>query len=75
MEDTKVFEGTVIFFKKNYGFIEWQIDTVKQTDLFVHFSDIAIEGYKTLKGGQKVSFEIGKNKNDKPKAINVKVLA
>ena len=39
---------------KGYGFIEVE----GQRDLFVHFSAIAKEGYKTLAEGQKVTFEI-----------------
>ena len=30
-------------------------------DLFVHWSNIEMEGYKTLKAGQSVSFTIGEN--------------
>ena len=50
--------GTVKWFdsKKGYGFIEAEGDK----DIFVHFSEIAEEGYKFLKDGQKVEFEIEK---------------
>ena len=50
-------EGTVKWFddrKKNYGFIEREVGE----DLFVHFSNIEGEGFKTLKQGEKVSFEV-----------------
>lgn len=40
---------------KGYGFI---IEDGKTEDLFAHFSAIQMEGYKTLKAGQPVSFEI-----------------
>ena len=40
---------------KGYGFI---IEDGKTEDLFAHFSAIQMEGYKTLKAGQAVSFEI-----------------
>ena len=71
-----VYFGTVIFFSntKNYGFLAWEKDGVKQEDMFVHFSDIVCEGFKTLKKDQKVSFEIGKNNNGDPKATNVIVV-
>ena len=48
--------GTVKWFNnsKGYGFIVEEGDT---EDLFAHFSSIQMEGYKTLKAGQKVSFE------------------
>ena len=72
--DSKVYYGTVCWFdsKKGYGFISWSIDGVAQRDLFTHFSDVACEGFKTLTKDQKVSFELGLNKNNAPKAINVK---
>ncbi len=49
-------EGTVKWFdaKKGYGFIE----TEEQGDVFVHFSVIETEGYRTLNEGEKVSIEI-----------------
>ncbi len=49
-------EGTVKWFsnEKGYGFIERE----DGDDLFVHFSEIQIEGFKTLNEGQKVEFEV-----------------
>ena len=49
-------EGTVKWFsnEKGYGFIERE----DGDDVFVHFSQIAQDGYKTLEQGQRVSFEI-----------------
>ncbi len=49
-------EGTVKWFsnEKGYGFIEHD----GGDDVFVHFSEIDQEGYKTLEQGQKVSFEV-----------------
>ena len=48
--------GTVKWFsnEKGYGFIERE----EGEDLFVHFSEINCEGYKTLNQGQVVEFEI-----------------
>ena len=40
---------------KGYGFV---IEDGKTEDLFAHFSAIQMEGYKTLKAGQRVNFEI-----------------
>jgi CspA family cold shock protein len=40
---------------KGYGFI---IEDGKSEDLFAHFSAITMEGYKTLKAGQPVHFNI-----------------
>lgn len=74
-KELKTHYGTVIFFKKTYGFIEWDLEGQNQIDMFVHWSDISQEnGYKTLYSGQKVSFQIGNNLRDQPKALNVTVL-
>jgi len=44
---------------KGYGFvIEDGKEDGKTEDLFAHFSAIQMEGYKTLKAGQRVNFEI-----------------
>ena len=49
-------EGTVKWFsnEKGYGFIERE----GGDDVFVHFSAIAMDGFKTLAEGQEVEFEI-----------------
>ncbi len=49
--------GAVKWFdeKKGYGFIEGQ----DGCDIFVHFSDIQEEGFKTLEEGQSVEYEEG----------------
>ena len=49
--------GTVKWFNnaKGYGFLT---PDQGQQDVFVHFSAIDMDGYKTLKEGQKVQFEI-----------------
>jgi len=52
--------------KKGYGFIESE----EGEDIFVHFSAIQGDGFKTLKEGQAVEFE--KNAGPKgPQAANV----
>ena len=40
---------------KGYGFI---VEDGKTEDLFAHYSAIKMDGYKTLKAGQPVNFEI-----------------
>ncbi|MBT2635214.1 cold shock-like protein CspB [Bacillus sp. ISL-26] len=61
-------EGKVKWFnsEKGFGFIE--VDG--QDDVFVHFSAIQGEGFKTLEEGQTVSFEIVEG-NRGPQAANV----
>jgi len=62
--------GTVKWFNnaKGYGFIR----TEEGNEVFVHYTGIASEGYKTLDEGQKVSFEI--TEGDKgPNATNVQL--
>ncbi|ABO48586.1 cold-shock DNA-binding protein family [Desulforamulus reducens MI-1] len=49
-------KGTVKWFnaEKGYGFIE----TEEGSDVFVHFSAITGDGFKTLEEGQRVSFNV-----------------
>lgn len=72
----KRYTGTVIWFdnRKGFGFILWEKDGVAQTDLFVHFSDIVSQGFKTLHKDQKISFALGVNKKEQPKATEVTVV-
>jgi CspA family cold shock protein len=74
MTDSNVKYGSVVFFdpKKGYGFLKPDDDTAN--DIFVHFSDVAAEGFKTLYKDQRVSYEVGLNKRGQPKATNVTVL-
>ncbi|WP_280769226.1 cold-shock protein [Salipaludibacillus daqingensis] len=61
-------EGTVKWFnaEKGFGFIEVE----GQDDVFVHFSAIQGEGFKSLDEGQKVTFEIEEGQRG-PQATNV----
>lgn len=64
--------GTVKWFnaEKGYGFISCD---ECGTDVFVHFSAIQIDGFKTLTEGQKVTFdtEPDPKNSDKLRAVNV----
>ena len=63
--------GTVKFFnaEKGYGFIARD----GGDDVFVHFSQIEGEGYRTLQQGQTVEFEIGPGRKG-DEARNVRVV-
>ncbi len=67
--------GTVKWFnnEKGYGFLA---NDEGGDDVFVHFSSIMIDGFKTLKEGQKVTFDIEDDpKNpDKMRAANVQIV-
>ena len=62
-------EGTVKWFnpEKGYGFIS-QNDG---EDLFVHFSEIKMDGFKTLDEGAAVQFDATTGQNGKLQASNV----
>ncbi|ADH99927.1 MULTISPECIES: cold-shock protein [Salisediminibacterium] len=61
-------QGTVKWFnaEKGFGFIEVE----GQDDVFVHFSAIQGEGFKTLEEGQAVTFDIEQGQRG-PQAANV----
>lgn len=65
--------GTVKWFnaEKGFGFIS---NDNGGGDVFVHFSAIQTEGFKTLEEGQKVSFETETDPKDsrKLRAVNVR---
>ena len=61
--------GTVKWFseRKGFGFI---VPDESGEELFVHHSDIKMDGYTTLNDGQKVEYEIGEGEKG-PRATNV----
>ncbi|GAA3932148.1 cold-shock protein [Litoribacillus peritrichatus] len=63
--------GKVKFFNesKGFGFIEQE----NGPDVFVHFSSIQSDGFKTLAEGQQVEFTVGQGQKG-PQAENVKPL-
>ncbi|WP_053017571.1 cold-shock protein [Staphylococcus haemolyticus] len=64
--------GTVKWFNAEKGFCF--IEREDGSDVFVHFSGIAGEGYKTLEEGQKVDFDITGGQRGE-QATNVVVLS
>jgi cold shock protein len=65
-------QGTVKFFnaEKGFGFIARD----GEGDLFVHFSSIQTDGFKTLNEGDTVEFEVGQGRKGE-EAQNVRVVA
>ena len=63
--------GTVKWFdnQKGYGFLKME----EGTDIFVHYSGINKEGFKSLTEGQNVEFEIADGEKGK-QAVNVTVV-
>jgi len=64
-------QGTVKFFnaEKGFGFISRE----NGDDVFVHFSAIQADGYKTLEDGQRVEFETAPGRKGE-EAQNVRVI-
>jgi cold shock protein len=64
-------EGTVKWFsnEKGYGFIQQD----GGEDVFVHFSAIESEGYRSLEENQRVEFEVGQGSKG-PQADAVRVV-
>ncbi|EME19341.1 MULTISPECIES: cold-shock protein [Rhodococcus] len=63
-------QGTVKWFnaEKGFGFIEQDGDG---PDVFVHYSEIQTNGFKTLDEGARVEFEIGQGQKG-PQATGVR---
>ena len=58
--------------KKGYGFISFG----EQDDVFVHFSNVTMDGFKKLDMGDEVEFELKQSKDGKgPEALNVKIVS
>ena len=66
-----IYTGTVKWFndQKGFGFIERE----SGDDVFVHFSAIKSEGFKSLNDGQEVEFEVVEGDRG-PQAANVVAL-
>ena len=66
-------QGTVKWFNnsKGYGFIGRDSG---EADIFVHHTCIDMEGYRTLKEGDRVSFSVIDGPKGKPQADGVRVV-
>ena len=64
--------GTVKFFnsEKGFGFIT---PSNGEKDVFVHFSSVVGDGFKSLEDGQQVEFDVGEGRKG-PEAQNVRAL-
>jgi CspA family cold shock protein len=62
--------GTVKWFnsEKGYGFIASEAGP----DLFVHYSAIQADGFRTLEEGDKVEFEVGSGRDGRSQAEGVR---
>ena len=71
-EGLEMAQGTVKWFnpEKGYGFFSQE----GGEDLFVHWSEIQMDGYKTLDEGAAVEFEVTEGDNGKLQASNVRKL-
>ncbi len=63
-------KGTVKWFnvQKGYGFIT----DSEGRDLFVHYSNLVMDGFKALNEDDIVNFELGSGKDGREQAINIK---
>ena len=66
-------KGVVIWFNNSKGFGFLKPDD-GSPDVFAHFSAIQSKGYKSLKEGQRVEFDIEQGPKGKPQAANVAVV-
>jgi CspA family cold shock protein len=60
MENSVKYQGVVVWFdaRKGYGFVKKNDGS---GDVFIHYTNILTDGFKTLEPQQKVEYEIGKN--------------
>ncbi len=64
-------QGTVKWFnvQKGYGFL---VDSETKEEIFVHYSQLQMNGFKTLNEDDFVAYELGAGNNDRQQAVNVK---
>ena len=66
-------KGSVAWFNnaKGFGFLRQE----DAPDVFVHYSAIEAEGYKSLKEGEPVAFEVAQGSTGRPQAVRVRRLS
>src|SRR5262249_21304139 len=71
-KETAMAAGVVKFFnvQKGFGFITPETGG---NDVFVHVSAVERSGLQTLKEGHRVSFEVERDRQGRPSAVNLKV--
>ena len=69
------YKGVVVWFnsKSGIGFIKKDAAD-GEGDVFVHYSNIECDGFKSLEAGQEVEYELGANHRG-PQAVKVSVLS
>lgn len=74
MEEGHKVKGTVRWFSnaRGYGFIAPEDGG---RDIFVHFSNVQMQGYKHLKENWVVEFELGHIEGKGPNALNVTIIS
>ncbi|XP_073031853.1 cold shock domain-containing protein 3-like [Primulina eburnea] len=74
MAETGRLTGTVKWFsgQKGFGFITTDDGG---EDIFVHFSEIQSDGFRTLREGQRVEFKVGSEEDGSSRAVDVMILA
>ncbi|MFC2000815.1 cold-shock protein [Chloroflexota bacterium] len=64
-------KGTIRRLMNNYGFIK----TEQGDDLFFHRNQLQGVYFASLREGQEVEFELGRDRNDRPEAVGVRLAA
>lgn len=72
MAEDKVYTGTVVWFNSRAG-IGFLAPDVGSKDLFIHYTNIKCEGFKTVNAGQRVKYKIGQNHRG-DQAIEIEVI-
>ncbi len=63
--------ATVKWFDNGYGFL---VDSETKEDVFVHYSNLIMDGYKSLHEDDMVTYELGAGNDGRQQAVNVKPL-